>query len=288
MRNFFRDILLTLLLGVLIVLALPKPPEYNNNIGYKHHYITHHAADIKTLIMGHSHFENGLNPHLLGDSAFNLASAGRPFYYDIEILRQYLPKMSNVKTVLFPLRYRLSDSDFFKERFLQGLFEDYYYGWNIMPPKEYAIHFKKPARWIPHYRRYTQERLNVDSLGYVVDRTSPAHMTEIETMSLASQSEADLVVNYLGSMAEECAKHNVRLIVLAAPQSDLFLSYTTKAGTSQMDSVVACVKKNHPIEYHNYMADSALRTDTLYRDWTHLNSYGADIFTKRIKEDLGL
>lgn len=288
MRLFLRDCIMVIALVGSILFLLPKPPMYNNNIGYKHHYIVHHADDIKTLIIGHSHFENGLNPHLLGDSVFNLASAGRPYHYDVQILKEYLPTLPNVKVVLFPIRYRLSDSDFFKERFRQGLFEDYYYGWNMMPPKDYSDSFKKPVKFVPHYRKYKKDRLTVDSLGYELDLSTPRHLTEVEAISLSSQSEDDKAVHHLAKMAETCAKHGVRFIVLACPQSDLFLEHVTTDGMENMDKVIAEASKQHPMEYRNYMFDSAFRADTLYRDWTHLNHTGATMFAQRVKEDFGL
>ncbi|MBP3764070.1 MAG: hypothetical protein J6I49_09395 [Bacteroidales bacterium] len=269
-------------------MLLPRAPEYNSNIGYKHHYVVHHGAQIKTLIMGHSHFENGLNPHQLGDSAFNLSSAGRPFYYDIEILRQYLPQMPNVKTIIYPLRYRLSDNDFFKERFRQGLFEDYYLNWNLQPPPEYADCFKRPIRWIPHYRKYQSDHFNVDSLGYVIDWSTPQTMSEIETHILTTQSEDTAVIRYLEEVSKICENNGIRLIVLAAPQSNLFLDHVTEAGVNRMDAVISEVCKNHHILYHNYMYDLDFRDDTLYRDWTHLNHTGATLFAQRVREDFNL
>lgn len=271
-----------------VLLLLPNPPVFNNNIGYKHHYIVQHADGIKTLIIGHSHFENGLNPHELGDSAFNLASAGRPYHYDVQILKEYLPTLPNVRTVLFPLRYRLSDSDFFKKRFQQGLFEDYYFGWDMMPPETYANNFKRPVKFIPHFRKYKKDRYTVDSLGYESAQITPQPMTEIEATSLSSQSEFGMAILYLEEMAEICARQGVRFIVLACPQSNLFLQYVTSDGIEKMDWVIAKASEQYPIEYDNYMSDSAFRADTLYRDWTHLNHTGATLFAQRIKQDFGI
>ena len=286
MLQFIRDAVITLAAVVLVTLALPKSPEYNNNIGYKHHYITHHASDIKTLIIGHSHFENGLNPHLLGDSAFNLASAGRPYYYDIEILREYLPLMPNVKTVLFPLRYCLSDRNFYKARFRQGLFEDYYYGWNMLPPPEYRAEFKRPCKFIPHYRKYQTDRLTADSLGYCPDFSIMA--LEQRDMSNWEQDDLEKVTGYLEEMAAICKKNQVRFVVLTTPHSNQFLARVTPEGMANLENTMLQVSNLCPVEYHNYMTDADYRSDSLYRDWSHLNSFGADIFTQRVKDDFGL
>lgn len=68
MRNFFRDILLTLLpVMVLFVAALPVLPSFaakvsDNEFVDKRDYMNEHINDISLLIVGNSQSEVGIDP----------------------------------------------------------------------------------------------------------------------------------------------------------------------------------------------------------------------------------
>ena len=60
-----------------------------NMFSYKRDYMDKNAESIKTLLLGNSYMENSINPHLMGDSVFDLAISGRWIYYDVKLLEKY-------------------------------------------------------------------------------------------------------------------------------------------------------------------------------------------------------
>ena len=67
-----------------------------------------------------------------------------------------------------------------------------------------------------------------------------------------------------------------------------FLAYTTLEGFTQLNNIIEEIRQDSPIEYHNYIADSSFRADSLYHDATHLNHKGATLFAERVKKDFFL
>ena len=84
----------------------------SNEYSYKRDYIEKKGPRISTLILGHSHAGNGINPVFIGDSTFNMAISGRNHYYDAIIAQRVIPKLPNLKCVIWPLGYNFQYASF--------------------------------------------------------------------------------------------------------------------------------------------------------------------------------
>ena len=296
MKRFILDALITLFFSaVLIVLCyqfLYRDGSFLNKGDYiaKHEYMEKHASAIKTLLLGHSHFEVGINPYALGDSVYDLAINARVIYYDKELLRKYLPSMTNLKTVIYPMHYSfLNACQFYSNKRSREEVMLYYktlFGIDIPPDQKltYWLHFIK----VFNYRICSPTPIVSDSLGFV--RLSGQDMVNSEYLYKlwTTQICRDDFTNTLEEMANLCELYNVRFIVITCPFMDTVLSYTTSEGIRAMYDVIDSVKAKYPIEYHNYIDDSQFRADSLYQDESHLNYMGATLFAQRVKEDFGL
>ena len=306
MRRFLKDILWVLILLILIC----EVPFYfiSNSYTYKYKYVSEHANDISVLILGHSHTLRGVNPHLLGDSVFNFAESGRWIYYDAKIVERLVPKMQNLRLVIYPIGYDMPFG------YLSYHYEDDY---NTDDQHDYNIHMYAKYQNIPYDRfpmRYTAystllsgffakdeygSGLEYDVLGF--EPKSELHagdnwetgnivhvpIEEIE-MNINDNIYAQEYLSYLTKIAEICFKNNVRFVAITTPCYDTYVEKTSDAGWNNIYLIVEQVKKLYPVEYYNYLANEDFRSDSLYYDCSHLNQSGADKFTIRLKEDLGL
>ncbi|MDE6682021.1 MAG: hypothetical protein K2J87_01180, partial [Muribaculaceae bacterium] len=88
-----------LLIGEFIVRSIEPP------YSYKAEWLRKNGDKINTLVLGSSHTYYGVNPSILGDSAFNLANISQTPEYDFALLKEFHPYMKNLKRVILPVSY---------------------------------------------------------------------------------------------------------------------------------------------------------------------------------------
>ncbi len=292
MKQFIRTVLFTILFIVVIFLlgdfAFQSIP-HDNVYTFKHEYMENHCEEIETLLIGHSQMEYGFNPHVLGDSTFNLAMCGRVIYYDIELLKRYMPRMKNLKTVILPMHYYFNNFNYFyRTQKFRAPYIFYYY-------KDMDIEYPKFMRkiWLPYF--FSIKDIKTDGTVFPVDSMGWGRINieydgfEQEDTTI-NQVEIDEYISSLEEIAKICDSNNILFIVLVFPCADYFLKTkeTTKEGFYNIEYVINRVKEHYPVEYGNYIADSCFRDNKLYIDPTHLNARGATLFAERAKKDFGL
>ena len=63
---------------------------------------------------------------------------------------------------------------------------------------------------------------------------------------------------------------------------------TTESKIQKLHDMMDSVAREYPVEYRNYLVDSAFWDNNLYYDATHLNFTGATLFAERLVRDFGL
>lgn len=271
-----------------------------NAYSYKYNYVKNNAG-IKTLLIGHSHFENGLNPYLLGDSVFNFALGGRGNWmgWEVKLAEDLYHTMPNLQTVIYPLGYNTPfESPHYRVPIKESVEEYMYFYTKYMhapydrKPEKYkyysALYFNKmgPKYW---------DNEKIDSLGYKpFEGQMPdwRHQHNVNDSAfyygeVADKCYTEFVENFI-RLAKICHDNNIRLIAVTCPCSDAFIENTRPEIILKMESIIDSVRLYYPIEYKNYMSDDEFRADSIYYNSSHLNSSGADMFAKRLKNDFNL
>lgn len=299
MKRFVRNIGLGLL-AFLIFWGIAEWGFYKmqptNVYSYKYNYVKDNPS-IKTLFIGHSHFECGVNTHLM-DSAFNFAISGRRWiYWDVEQAKQLVPTMPNLKTIVFPLGYVMPYESFHYDEHIEStkeisyLYTRFMHTWYDRYPGKYlyasAILRNKMGA------KYWRDDL-VDSLGFDC-RVGKSKYFEIDSdfdPEIYNEPKSKLCyqefLSYLTELAQVCYDNNIRFVVVTTPCADCYVKNTREQGISNLYALVDSVRIHYPVEYYNYIDDAEFREDSLYFNCTHLNSEGADLFTKRLINDINL
>lgn len=269
-----------------------------NDYSYKYNYVKNNSA-IKTLLIGHSHFDNSINPYLMGDSIFDFAISGRRWiYWDAKLAVQLFSTMPNLKTVIFPLGYAMPyESPHYEKEFSEGRKEYLYM---------YTKYMNTPYDVFPQNLIYSSALLSnkmgikywkdnhVDSLGYNKMEGRNTYFEEwvIETKIAWNNDTTTLCYNefkeYFIELAKVCYDNDIRLVAVTCPCADCYVRNTCSQGITNLNNLVDSVRAYYPIEYYNYLDDAEFREDSLYYNCSHLNSIGADKFAIRLKNDLGL
>lgn len=290
MKQYLRDILFTLLFGIAVVIPIEVVYNHQDNMmGYKYSYLETHPDRIKTLNLGHSQASVGIDPQIIGDSTFNAAVSGRIIYYDLILMRKYIDRMPNLQTVIYPMHYTFSGgcrfynddnshrSNIFEHGHFLHLYNDRY------PVKSLLSHSAFLSGQLTS-KAFGKSKEVYDSLGHVrLDGTSDNFAQDLVTQDRQEEFTHDLT-----DLALLCKEHGVRLIVITPPFHSRATRETTPTGMNNLYQTIASVQKTSPVEYHNYLADSLVFTDSLFFDATHLNHTGATLFSHHIKEDFSL
>lgn len=274
-------------------------PQVDNNYSYKYWYMENHRHKVVTLVLGDSYMENAINPSLMGEGTFTLASSSRWIYYDDKLLEKYISDMPNLKQVVLGMGYK---PPYFKSYHYQldsnerekNEHEKYMY--------EKFMHVgydDNSNHWLGLYRGYIDYRtlmsnLLCDSLGYErVDGQSVIWQTEhnVDPNVIYNEYAKEQIAEYTGylkDMARLCHLHKVRFIVITPPCHNSYNVNVKKEGLDILHGIIENVRSEYPVEYIDYLQDERYRADSLYYNCSHLNSIGADIFALRVKEDFGL
>jgi len=298
MKKFLFD----LVIGVTFIIIFGGILEYyaathDNNYRYKYWYLNEHSKEIKTLLLGNSHFENSLNSHLLGDSVFNAAISGRWIYYDYKILERYITNMPNLKTVIFSLGYKMPFISYHNHE-IDEIQKKYIYHYSIfmhIPYDKYPESIIYHSSFLAGMVFDQQEQHTCDSLGYdmIVGQVSDWKNDQNISISMVEDDEklcSDTIeyTEYLTQLAEICYQNNVRFIVVTCPCHDVYIANTEYKGHQIRYEIISRVQSKYPLEYYDYLQDSEFRADSLYRNCSHLNHEGGSKFAVRLKKDLSM
>ena len=278
------------------LLLFTRPNEYS----FKQEYMDKHLDDIKVLILGHSQLEQGLKPSEMGDSVFNLAIEGRPTYYDAVLAQCYVPRMKNLKYVIWPLAYNFqfnghpfSLHDIIFER--DGMMPTYhcmYYKYMGIPCGSFSflcwseILNSKYEFGKRLYTRDMETLTGCDSLGF---HSNGVHNPAAMNQTLPSEVNYDAPdvqkrlaegMDDILSIARVCKAKGVHLIVLTPPAYKNYQKLLTKRGLYELKKVVDKMKEVNPsVEYHSYLFDSRFVEEDFFNS-SHLAERGAVKFSK--------
>ena len=298
MRQFLRDILWVILFGILILLPLEifssQKQQTTHPLALQYQFMEQHPDSVSTLILGHSQTAAGINPRLISDSVFNMSYSGRIIYFDRLILSKYIDRMDNLKTVIYPMHYSFNGA----MRFFEGgegmstsLYEYRHY-MHIFP-------WRYPLRGIRSYSQFLSGMFAISQLetgrfgnkkseniyGYAPLEGHTDWRNEYDLIQIKQEEFTD----DLTEMARLCATRGIRFIVIVCPFTDEAIAKVSPEGMNNMQHVIDTVRRHYPVEYHNYLSNEQFIHDTmLFYDWSHLNNKGAEVFSHRIKQDLGL
>ena len=299
-----------LFLGTVVVIELIlliQPNIYS----YKRSYIERNLDNIKILIMGHSHFEEGIAPYIIrnDDSLFNFAIAGQVMLYTDKLVQKYIPQMNHLETVILPFRY--GDGYVFKKRINEPKRKDN--SQRCMYYKYMHISVNQTTDWLywselMNSKMNFWKRLTADKDKCAVGWGISLSLTELDSLKgfvplnpdnrkegwqkVNLPVEIDYSVretsyrNSLESIAKLCQDKGVRLVLITCPWNKESQQLLTEYGINEMRVFTDSLINKYPVvEYYNYLFDGRFIDDDFY-DATHLNRNGAEKFSNILKKEI--
>lgn len=284
MKQFVHDFLLTLLMGIAFLTAADTiiPSFEINEYSIKRDYVNNHASDIKTLIIGNSIATNGIDAQVFGDSCYCFAISGRVLYYDMKLMEEYLPYMTNLKTVILPLHYNLHVHNTTKN-YIYNYYRYMGIPYDAFP--EGIIYRSAVFSGVFHFHDDGMKFYNEKNGNTMIEDVWNGEKQKLDP---PNQQDVEKCITYLTCLATMLEKKGVRFIAVTPPFPDVWLEGCTQDGNDNLFRVADAVNSVSSMEYRCYLSDSMFREDSLYMNWNHLNHHGATQFAQRIMKDFNL
>ena len=254
-------------------------------------------AELQVLSLGSSHGVNGIEPHLLGARAFNLALNSQSLYYDAELARKYLDRMPKLRLVILPisylsLEYQLDDS--------AEAWRCYYYHRFFGLPHRRWIETLSPRNYSLVLLYGKDESLDLltgaaprdvrgefdDWGGLVATRPSPesepfgaAAARRVLERHARAMSPTSFVENVaiLERLIDELHRRGIAVALVTTPVSRAYADGMDRARYQRMQDALARLVREHHVVYANHMLDPSF-TDRDFHDADHLSPIGAARF----------
>lgn len=294
-----RFLLTTGCFALLLLLALAAGEVYvrslPNAAKAKDAWLTRHAGQVETLILGSSHTYYGVAPELLGAHAYNAAQVSQTLRYDNFILEHY--PMPRLKLVVLPVSDFTFYEDFESGRdwFLAIRYRLYMhcpyharlsrYGFEVAAFKPFAEKLK--SLWQPRRMRWS-------ALGQGLEYSlsnRPPHWDNGEARATANHYAENACVElnekYLASIWRRTRAHRgARLVLISTPLRPDYRAAQWPAQVRATDARVARFVATHPgTLYLDYRTDTTFGPRDFY-DADHLSLEGSHHFSQRLARDI--
>ena len=297
MKRFITKILIFTLLSLIIAIVIeyvvrnvPNPYKYKISL------IEEQKKDVQLLVLGSSTAYNGINPSFFDKKTLNMALGGQGIVIDAFLVNRYLNQMPNLEAIILPVEYgTLFLPTVFG--FPDGLMSYHVY-YNFEPDcfsfeNYYEFFHRKSVRTkLERMIRGETPRFS-DSLGFRGEKWIGDLDAEDYIKGMTKENNSDNLmdttikknINALHQIAELSEKANVKLVIVSIPFHKSFRDLASPKQWSFTYNVIDSVIKqyNNSLYLNYYSTDFS---DTCYLNSTHLNIYGAELFSTMLAHDL--
>lgn len=268
-----------------------------NAAKYKHHWLTAHAEEVGTLVLGSSHTFYGIDAkafdHGKKDKGFNLAMVSQTCRYDRYLLTHY--DFSNLHTLILPYSYFTLYEDFESmpdERYMAIRYRAYMdcdlhwrlseYGLEVMSSKSVKKRIELFCK---------KQECNWDSRGTGTSytyktRPNPWDDGIITASNNTYYPDTSLVAlnkEFLSDIMQVCKDRHIDLYLITTPVSPTFKNHQDKQQDSINTSMLKALLEAHPeVHYHDFSTDRRFADRDFY-DSHHLNTDGQKKLTGILK-----
>jgi hypothetical protein len=302
MKKFLTNISLFGILLLLMCIVIEVGLLFRPNIySYKYQYMEKHAKDIRILLLGSSHMEEGVNPALLGDGAFNLAISARLNVYDAALAEKFIPDMDSLEAVVMPMDYstflfgRLKSNPHETNNVVSLIgtchcMHTKYMKMHVVPFWYWSEVLNSKLNYMSRFWNKEDILQECDSLGFV-----PLNLAERragwEWRNLADdydpskptdQEAYDNAWKVYETIARVTHKRGARLILIHTPVYKTYQDAISPDALKDIQQFVEKLQQKYPnVEYYSFLFAEGFTPDD-FNDSSHLTSIGADKFSRML------
>lgn len=267
---------------------------YQNHIKAKLISLNSDKDKIEVLATGISYMANAIDEKKLCKKGGNIAYPSQDLYYDYNIVKYMLKDYKKVKYVLIGLSYYSFQYDMSLSS-MKGNVILYY---DIIHKEHNFCELTK----------LLEERKQLVNIGDNIFKLSKANVPIIEWNVINSQRVTlldddngkrqalnDGNKNYPETVKENkkifidflklLKKNNIKPIVIVCPTSKYYSKYFPQKLKDEFYNIIKNIRQRHEFQFLDYF-DSEMFYEEEFYDVSHLNSKGAEKFTKMLNEKI--
>ena len=292
MKKLIIKIVLFLLPVIIFAIGLEIIVEsIPNSYSYKSNYMTSHAKEIKTLVLGSSNAYDGICPAEL-PSGFNLANSGQALEDDYRLLSMHIDSMDSLKMVILALGYHsLRSSQTMSRRLYYTIYMHLYSRWPLSQYSFEAYDMQHALLKIKEYIQ-TDDIARCDSLGQrlyyegIVDKNGKRDMqidflSHHDSFDITEKKDViDSCANYLHLIDSICQTHNVQLVIVQMP---VLQQYKAQLPIEQVMVQDSLLSSFHSSAIYINASEWSLTSEDCYNA-THISKEKSISFTRKLYE----
>lgn len=277
-----------ILIAVVLELTFRNIP---NDYRYKNQYLHQNAKNIEVLFLGSSHVFFGIDPQLIGPTAFNAAHVSQTVDIDLKVLQKFESSLINIKYIVVPvdyftLRARLANGN---ESWRAKNYNLYY---NIPVSSSWTDYFEilstplniNLTRLMDFFSGKEQITCSPSGWGTTFNSASKMDLEKTGKLSASAHTIKDSQfleanINCIKAIVAIARKKGAYVVLLSSPA---YKTYTTHLAPVQLNEMFAAVndicRKDSSVVYLNLLNDTSFVREDFY-DSDHLNELGAKKLT---------
>jgi hypothetical protein len=290
MKRFLKNIFLFVLTFFFLMAILEaKTRIYKTVMVQKKIYLDKNSDSIEVLILGNSHAGDGVDPTQFNLNTFNAAQGSQSLYYDMEIAKKYLDKMTSLKFVLISIDYHSLYFTYSKEReFLYS----YYYGinykknnliksnislllWGFGLKEGFLMMLKKTPKTVKGWLGY--KKTDFSTLN---EFSGKKRVERFDKMIESNSVYKGEIIESLNEFISLLKCKEIEPVLLTLPCHDFYNQNLNEDTVIQNNIDIENISKLNNIKYLNLLYKKL--PDTCFYNLDHLNRKGALIVSKEI------
>tara|TARA_B100001146_G_scaffold210002_1_gene207485 strand:- start:4692 stop:5627 length:936 start_codon:yes stop_codon:yes gene_type:complete len=294
-RSFFISLLWffipIVLLGILVEgLTRNIPTSYT----YIAPYLDDHTESIEVVLLGSSQMKDAINAKMLSLPAVNLASGNQHHDTDFALLKQLLPKLPNVHTVVLEVSYSHFELPHNGPDFWKHAYPLLYYNVNAYQRTTYfkdeLLFFANPPIMIERLNNYYNSHedpagfndVGFDTLNYAgkfkrlkYDEEAITRSDRFKIYKIPNKDLFDHNVAHFLEMIDYLQKQNIQVVVFQAPMYTSYLPQRHPDILRRRDSVLREQIRQNNLLLFSIEEDTLNFEVTDFWNESHLNPSGA-------------
>ncbi len=293
---FFAPVILGYLIIEILTLNLPMSYKSINS------YLQSNKDEIQVIVLGSSQMKNAVNPAYLDQSTLNIASGNQHFDTDFKILKELVPKLPKLETVVLEVSYSHFELPLNGKNFWKNNIYLKYYNVNAF---ERPTYFKDKLIFISHPPFFSEKlidfyflknnSINYNRFGFDINDFSGTfkdlnyNKKEIQKVArFKINTTPNLIIYHKNTtqffeLLNFLKKEKLNIIICKPPMHKRYLQKRNFSILKRRDSIIDILQKKYPeILLLDEEEDTARYQVSNYKNQSHLNPTGALIFTKKL------
>jgi hypothetical protein len=320
MQTFFKKLVLFLILAILIFALVEVKArsmyQYRSDMYFQFENIESKLQEIEILFLGNSHVAKAINPEYFSRPTINLAYSSQDLYYNYQILKKYIKRLTKLKIVIIGLDYFSFGRD--EEYRASHLVKDYFSELFIMPRsgkifnliKSFSVYWLHQNTFVEDFFKNKKPNPNkILKMSYVPKplpqsgillengfRFSSGTMSPDEFrqngkeraklhMEVYDEKNSRPNIECIYNMIRLCRGKNIKVIFITTPYHKFyFINFDKEFIANFYNKLEMILRKNHQnVFYFDFSRDGNFE-DSDFLNSDHLNYVGAKKFSQIVNK----